>query len=137
MKNRCLNKANRAYKNYGGRGISVSPKWMEFSQFKNDMGGLYSQAINDYPKQRITLERIDNEKGYSKKNCKWIPFSEQSKNTRRCVFVEYKGENKTISDWARLYGLKPETLRTRLKKYKWPIEKALTGRNYQYRGKKI
>jgi hypothetical protein len=83
MKTRCLNEKCKAYKNYGGRGIKICDEWMGFENFHRDMGD---------PGSRMSLERIDNEKGYFKENCKWIPVKEQSKNRRTTRYVEYKGE---------------------------------------------
>lgn len=77
MKARCGNPNNANYKNYGGRGIKVCEKWHKFESFFEDMG----KKPNG-----LTLERRDNEQGYSKENCKWATYIEQSRNTRiRCT----------------------------------------------------
>lgn len=77
MKDRCYNPKNKAYKNYGGRGISVATEWREsFECFAIDMG-LFPDDTNKY-----TIERINNDLGYSKDNCKWATQSEQAKNKR-------------------------------------------------------
>lgn len=73
MKQRCLNQNNPAFKNYGGRGISFAPDWNDFTVFLKDMG---------YRPAGLTLERIDNERGYYKENCKWATLEEQSQNRR-------------------------------------------------------
>jgi len=82
MRNRCQNKNNQAYKYYGGRGISVDERWNIFENFLNDMGELYSQHITKYSKKQTTIDRIDNEKGYCKRNCRWATYKEQMKNKR-------------------------------------------------------
>lgn len=74
MKDRCLNPRNKYYKNYGGRGITIDPSWLKFENFLRDMG--------DSTKGQ-SIDRVDNEKGYSKENCKWSTFTEQMNNTRR------------------------------------------------------
>lgn len=75
MKNRCYNKNNRIYSHYGGRGISVSDLWRyNFTKFIEDMG----------PRPTgYSLDRIDNDKGYRKENCRWASKSTQTRN-RRC-----------------------------------------------------
>lgn len=73
MKIRCLNKSNKDYKYYGGRGITVCKEWLIFENFYKDMG--------DRP-QGKTLDRIKNDKGYFKSNCKWSTSKEQANNRR-------------------------------------------------------
>lgn len=74
MKARCLNKKHRQYKDYGGRGIKISKSWVNsFESFLKDMG--------ERPKGK-TIDRIDNNKGYNKNNCKWSTRKEQNNNKR-------------------------------------------------------
>lgn len=71
MKQRCLNKNNPAYMRYGGRGITVCKRWIEFINFLIDMG--------ERP-EGMTIDRIDNDGNYEPSNCKWSIISEQRKN---------------------------------------------------------
>ena len=73
MKDRCLNSKHYAFKDYGGRGITVSEEWLNIDNFLKDMG--------ERPKG-LSLDRINNDMGYSKENCRWATWKEQSSNKR-------------------------------------------------------
>ena len=75
MKVRCLCKTNKWYPHYGGRGITVCDEWMSFEPF-------YSWAMANGYSDSLTLDRIDNDKGYSPDNCRWATQHEQSMNKR-------------------------------------------------------
>ena len=92
IKNRCKNPNIPGYKNYGGRGITICKEWDEcFEKFLDDMGVK--------PFKDASVERIDNEKGYSKENCKWIKRIHQMKNTRKSPLIN--GKRVCISDLAK------------------------------------
>ena len=74
MKQRCLDKNNERWDQYGGRGIGVCDRWLKFENFYEDMG--------DPPTKKHSLDRIDNDLGYSKENCRWATWSQQSSNRR-------------------------------------------------------
>lgn len=81
MKERCLNKKNTAFKNYGGRGISVCAEWI--SDFMN----FYNWAINNGYQDNLTIDRIDNNGNYEPNNCRWADRKEQGRNKRNNVIV--------------------------------------------------
>lgn len=108
MRSRCTNKNNRAWKNYGGRGITVCDPWVEsYDAFFEDMGRCPPGH---------TLERIDNAKGYTPENCKWASWEEQLNNRRNSVKITYDGRTMGLNQWARRLGLKPDTLSKRLQR---------------------
>ena len=117
MRNRCYNTNSPDYPSYGAIGITMCEKWLKFEGFLEDMG--------DRPGKEYSVDRIDNTKGYSKENCRWATAIEQANNRKNSKYIEYKGEIKTIAEWARLYNIKYATLLGRLKN-KWSIEEVFT-----------
>lgn len=107
MKNRCRNKNDKSYPRYGGRGITVCDEWTaDFMNFYN-----WSQA-NGYDETK-TIDRIDNNAGYSPRNCRWIDAKEQARNRRSNLAVEYKGEVMTLIEVSELTGIAYGTLNAR------------------------
>lgn len=117
MHQRCKNPKAHAYKNYGGRGIIVCKRWESFENFYTDM--------KDAPKG-LSLERIDNDKGYFPSNCKWATREEQQNNSRANIIIEYQNQRLTIAQWADKIGMGYDTLRHRIRVAHWSIERALT-----------
>lgn len=111
MKDRCFNSKNKKFSFYGGRGITVCDEWIDFKNFFKDMG----------ESNGLSLDRIDNNKGYSKENCRWTTKKEQARNMRTNVI--YDGEYETDAD-ARLGGA--SGLISRRISRGWTIEKAFT-----------
>lgn len=115
MRARCNNPKHRRYPDYGGRGIGVDPRWDRFENFFADMG----------PRpEGMTLERIDNDKGYTPGNCRWATRAEQATNKRNNRVLTYQGETMCTADWARKLGVNVQLLRNRLHRG-WPIERVL------------
>ena len=105
MRARCNNPNNPAYKNYGGRGIKICKRWDSFKNFFADMG----QA----PAGK-SLDRKNNDLGYSKANCRWATRMQQSENSRRVRIVFFKGKKYHISEFCRSQGIPYGTIRSRL-----------------------
>jgi hypothetical protein len=117
MIQRCSNPKNPHYSNYGGRGIKVCAQWRIFDNFITDMG--------DSPSDKHSIERIDNNKGYSPENCVWATADVQSRNKRNNQNLTFQGQTLCAADWARKFNLVEETLRKR-KRAGWCDECALT-----------
>lgn len=92
MKTRCSNPNAINYGIYGGRGITYDKRWETFEQFWEDMHDGYDDSLS--------LERVDNDQGYSKSNCIWADKRTQNFNKRSCVYLDYEGEKRTITGWA-------------------------------------
>lgn len=115
---RCYNDTDTAYKHYGGRGIKVDERWHDPEVFVYDMATTY--------REYLTLERIDHNGDYSKDNCKWVIWSEQARNKRTNRRITINGVTKIADDWAKEYGIRQNTIITRITKYGWEPEKAVT-----------
>lgn len=114
---RCINKKCKAYKHYGGRGITVCDRWMHsFENFLADMGEM---------PEGHSIERIDVNGNYEPSNCKWIPRKEQMRNTRKTVWVTALGRQQTASEWARHVGLTVSNFLLRLENG-WTPDDAVT-----------
>lgn len=117
-KRRCYNPNDAAYPRYGGKGLTLSDDWLSYKNFKRDMLATYEA--------HLTLDRIDNAKGYSKQNCRWATMREQQNNRTNNNNIEYDGKTMTLPMWADEIGIKSSTLRQRYYVYKWNIEKCMT-----------
>jgi hypothetical protein len=117
MLSRCYNKNNISFKNYGGRGIIVCQRWLIFENFLTDMG---------IRPDNLTLDRIKNDGNYEPSNCKWASIKEQSNNRRTNRIITFKGQTKTMQQWAEELNIYHHTLRTRLYHLKWSVDRALT-----------
>lgn len=117
MIQRCTNPNHKSYKRYGDRGIEVCPAWRnEFLAFYKDMG--------ERP-AGMTLERIDNDKGYEPGNCRWASPLEQANNRRNNISLTVGGVTDTLANWSRKTGIGQKTIMYRIKNG-WSDEQALS-----------
>lgn len=112
MKARCYAPCNKLNhnKHYQLKNIQVCDEWKNsFDCFMNDMG--YA------PSEKYSLDRIDNNKGYCKENCRWVTFDVQAKNRGSFnILITYNNKTMVLKDWAREYGVEYTVLRRRLKR---------------------
>lgn len=118
MKKRCSNPANTYYEAYGGRGINVCEEW------ENDFAAFREWAIASGYSSSLTLDRIDNDKGYSPGNCRWVTMKEQNRNQRRNRKICINGETKIFVEWCEYYNIPVYKVRGRFDRG-WNIEEAL------------
>jgi hypothetical protein len=92
MRKRCLDPKSPMYGQYGGRGITICERWQHFEHFLADMG---PRPLG------MTLDRIDNEKGYEPGNCRWADSKTQRRNRRDVKLYTYAGKTMCLTDWMR------------------------------------
>lgn len=118
MRARCEMPNTKSYPAYGGRGIAVCERWkQDYENFLMDMG--------ECPSEKFTIDRIDNNLGYSPGNCRWATKLEQARNQSSNHLLTFNGKTLCITEWAEETGINNRTLRTRLRKG-WSIEQTLT-----------
>lgn len=109
MIKRCTDENNKSYIYYGGRGIAVCDEWMDFDKFYDDMFPSYSPELR--------LDRVNNEGGYEKSNCRWVNHIENCRNRRSChkIINPETNEEKTITEWALIYQIPRNTINSRIR----------------------
>jgi len=100
MKRRCEQQSRKAYPRYGGRGITVCEEWRE------DFQAFYDWAMANGYEVGLQIDRIDNDGNYEPENCRWVTARENNNNRRDNVKITINGEEHTIAEWERIYGLK-------------------------------
>lgn len=109
MRRRCYDTNDKGYKNYGARGITVCDRWIEsFENFISDMGMK--------PSPKHSVERKNNDSGYSPENCIWGTRAQQNSNRRNTRKLEHDGKNLTLMEWSQITGIKYFTLVRRVNK---------------------
>lgn len=132
MKDRCFNPKCLRYKDYGGRGIFMCEEW------KNSFESFMKWSMANGFEEKLTIDRIDVNKGYSPENCRWIPLSEQNDNKRTSRYITYQGKTLTIKEWAARTGIPYSRIKYRLNNgySEYEIfEEKKTFKKYTYNGK--
>lgn len=115
MRSRCRDVDNPFY---GAKGIAVCEEWHRYESFRD-------WALAHGYRDGLSIDRIDNNSGYSPENCRWATPKEQANNTRKTRLITYNGETHSVCEWARKLNIKQSTLNMRLNKYGWSVEDAL------------
>lgn len=120
MITRCTNPRVDNYKYYGGRGISVCPRWQNFKFFLADMG--------ERPSLAHSLDRWPNKDGnYEPSNCRWATRTKQARNTRANRIVSIKGETMTLREAAERFSVVHyKCVHLRITRLGWPLTRALS-----------
>jgi len=117
---RCESDYDAAYPRYGGRGINVCEAWLQsFAAFR-------SWALTTGYADVLTIDRIDNDKGYEPGNCRWSTYAQQNRNHSRNRPIEYQGRTILVCDLAGEVGLQQDILKNRIFRYGWTIEEAVS-----------
>lgn len=134
MKARCYAPCNVSIGNYSKNKITVCERWINsFANFLEDMGKA--------PDKDSTLDRIDNNLGYSPENCRWADWNTQANNKENNLVFIYNNEAHTLKEWSRILGIKYTTLYLRIKKTKLTFEEAIQkdpfNKLIEYKGEKM
>lgn len=119
IKQRCYNKNNPSYKNYGERGIVMCDLW------KNNFMSFYNWSIENGYKKNLTIDRIDVEDNYCPENCRWVDRKCQSRNKRGNVFYDFCGKKMTLPEICEITNKNYKNVYKRVKKYGWRLEDAI------------
>jgi len=109
MIDRCYNAKNKYFHRYGGRGIAVCKEWL------NDRSIFFEWAKMTRYANNLSIDRKNNDEGYSPGNCRWATQREQVNNRNNTIFITVNNLTKPLADWARAVGMKPSVVRSRLK----------------------
>lgn len=105
MRYRCEDPKKDNYRYYGGRGIKVCYRWLDFAAFVADMG--------ERP-EGMTLDRINPDGHYEPTNCRWATKETQANNTRANRTIVLDGQARTLSEWSRIWRVPMKTIWRRL-----------------------
>lgn len=136
IKDRCYNINSPVFKDYGARNITICAEWnnrerIKFNGKNSTKGWIAFEkwALSHGYQDNLTIDRIDNNKGYSPENCRWVTIKTQQNNKRNNKLITYKGKTQTAAQWCDELNLNYETVLSRLKLYHWSIEKTFKNKN--------
>lgn len=121
MLDRCYNKNNDHYMDYGGRGIKVCNAWRGENGFIN----FYNWAMANGYTDELSIDRINVNGNYEPNNCRWADSKMQANNKRNTIYIEYNGETHTISEWSTITGIPYATIYDRYVNKQWTAYQTL------------
>ena len=117
MIKRCIKLNHKFWKHYGGRGITVCKRWLNsFPDFLEDM---------EKCPEGLQLDRINNNEGYYKENCRWTTPKQNCRNTRHNVLITFNNKTQTMIEWSEETKIAYNTLVARISRYNWSPKRAL------------
>lgn len=118
MKDRCYRENARDYHRYGARGIKVCSEWLDsFDIFR-------TWALQNGYSDDLTLDRIQNDLGYSPDNCRWVTKKAQANNRSNTLIITFEGVTRTASEWAELLGVSVAAVHGHYKRTGTPYSKS-------------
>lgn len=120
MKQRCFDKNHGSYAKYGALGITVCDEW------KNNFIAFCNWSYENGYKEGMSLDRIDNSKGYSPDNCRWVTWKGQCNNRRSNLKITYRGKTQNLRQWCDELSLNYQLVHQRMKKCGMSFEEAIT-----------
>lgn len=121
MRQRCNDPHHKAYRHYGGKGVTVCNEWNDFQSF-------YNWAMENEYRDNLTIDRIDSNGNYCPENCRWATMKEQQNNRSNNIRFSIGGQEKTISEWSAVSGISRATLEWRVKHH-WDEDELLMPTN--------
>lgn len=119
IRKRCLSESCEKFKDYGGRGVLLCEQWHDYSAFRE-------WSMSSGYKTGLSIDRIDVNGNYCPENCRWTDSRTQQNNRRSCVYYTHNGETHTLKEWSRKFGMNYSTVYSRITKYGYTFERALS-----------
>lgn len=110
IKDRCYNPHNKSYKNYGGRGITICDEWL------NHPESFVNWSLENGYEDGLSIDRIDNNNGYSPDNCRWVTIKENNQNRRSSKVYTYDGKTMNLTQWCNFLNLDYNTILMRIRR---------------------